>query len=90
MNKELAEITAIQAVAFLASDEKYMSWLMDETGLSVTDFTSLSSNLDILAGVLDFLLMHEEILIKFCAQQNIDPTTPARIRPFFPGSSMEY
>ncbi|MBL4740419.1 MAG: DUF3572 family protein [Sneathiella sp.] len=90
MNKEFAEITAIKAVAFLAGDENYMSWLMNETGLSITDFSSLNDNLDILAGVLDFLLMHEKILLEFCEAQNIDPTIPAKIRPFFPGSSLEY
>ena len=90
MNKELAEITAIQVVAFLAGDENHMSWLMNETGLSIADFSAIEDNLDILAGVLDFLLTHENILLEFCEAQNIDPTIPAEIRPFFPGSSLEY
>jgi len=90
MNKELAEITAIQAITFLAGDENHMSWLMNETGLSIADFSSIQENQDILAGVLDFLLTHENILLEFCEAQNIDPATLAKIRPFFPGSSLEY
>jgi len=90
MNKELAEITAIQAITFLAGDENHMSWLMNETGLSIADFSSIQENQDILAGVLDFLLTHENILLEFCEAQNIDPATLTKIRPFFPGSSLEY
>ncbi len=90
MNQELANIITLQMIAFLAGEEKYLNWLMNETGLSAGDLQASPDNPDILAGVLDFLLTHEEILLDFCNSQGIEPTLPARIRPFFPGASMEY
>ncbi|MBL4906588.1 MAG: DUF3572 domain-containing protein [Sneathiella sp.] len=90
MNQELANITALQIIAYLVSEEKYLTWLMNETGLSADDLRSAPDNPEILSGVLDFLLTHEDILLDCCRSQEIDPSLPAKIRPFFPGASMEY
>ena len=90
MNQELADITALQAVTYLLEDEKRRDWLMAETGIVPGDLKSLTENPEVLAGVLDFLLAHEDILIGFCESCQVDPTLPARIRPLFPGASLEY
>lgn len=90
MNQELANITALQIIAFLASDEKYLSWLMNETGMGVEELKASPDNPDLISGILDFLLNHEDILIECCDSLNIDPAMPAKIRPCFPGASMEY
>ncbi|WP_169544817.1 DUF3572 domain-containing protein [Sneathiella aquimaris] len=90
MNQELAEITALQAVAYILGQEKQRDWLMNETGLSPSDFIQSADSPEILAGVLDFLLAHEEMLIDFCSAQNIDPAQPAKARRFFPGAVLEY
>lgn len=90
MNQELANITAFQIIAYLAGNEKYLTWMMNETGLNEGDLKASLDNPNTLSGILDFLLAHEEILIDCCNVQNIDPTLPARIRPFFPGSTMEF
>ncbi len=90
MNQELADITALQAVTYLLEDEKRRDWLMMETGISPDDFSGLAENPEVFAGVLDFLLAHEDILMGFCEDCQVDPTLPARIRPFFPGASLEF
>ncbi len=90
MNQELADITALQAVAYLLSDEKRISWLLGETGLSSDELRLSPDNPDILAGILDFLLAHEEILIDFCACNELDPNLLQQIRPFFPGAYQEF
>ncbi len=90
MNQELANITTFQIIAYLASDEKCLSWLMNETGLGIEELRMAPDDPNTLAGILDFLLAHEDILIDCCKAQGIDPTLPAKIRPFFPGASMEY
>jgi hypothetical protein len=89
MNQEQSEILALQALTFLASDEKRLSWLMTETGLDPTGLSNPTDRLEILAGVLDFLLNHEDILIDFCAAENINASNPARARRFLPGALME-
>jgi Protein of unknown function (DUF3572) len=90
MNQELAEIISLQAVSFIAEDEDRLSALFQETGLSVGDFQDLAENPYTLAGVLDFLLAHEEILVEFCEKNNINPEMPLKIRRFFPGGSEEF
>ncbi len=90
MNQELANITALQIVAYIVSEEKYLTWLMNETGICADDFMKAPDNPDVLSGVLDFLLSHEDILIDCCEAQAIDPALPIKIRPFFPGASLEY
>jgi len=89
MNQELADITALQAVTYLLSDEKRISWLLNETGLSSDELRRAPGSPDILAGIIDFLLSHEEILVDFCSECGIDPHLPQRIRPFFPGAYQE-
>lgn len=89
MNQEQSEILGLQALAYIAGDEKTLSWLMAETGVSPADIGKVKDPNEILAGVLDFVLSHEDILIEFCEQQNIAPTSLARARRFLPGAAME-
>ncbi|WP_339632084.1 DUF3572 domain-containing protein [uncultured Sneathiella sp.] len=89
MNYEKSEIIALQALAFIAGNEKIMSWMLAETGVDPRNLSHSADNAEILAGVLDFLLAHEEILIDFCAEANLDATSPARARQFMPGAPVE-
>ncbi|MEH6474984.1 MAG: DUF3572 domain-containing protein [Sneathiella sp.] len=90
MNQELADIIALQAVTYLLSDEKRISWLLGDTGLSSDDLRQAPNSPDILAGIIDFLLSHENILVDFCTECEIDPTLLQQIRPFFPGAYQEF
>ena len=90
MNQELADIIALKAVTYLLSDEKRISWLLGETGLDTTDLKKSPDNPEILAGILDFLLSHEDILIDFCDTCAIDPASLQKIRHLFPGATQEY
>jgi Protein of unknown function (DUF3572) len=89
MNQEQSEILGLQALAYIAGDEKTLNWLMAETGVSPADIGNVDDPNEMLAGVLDFLLSHEDILIKFCEQEKITPTDPARARQFLPGAATE-
>ncbi|MEH6545300.1 MAG: DUF3572 domain-containing protein [Sneathiella sp.] len=89
MNQEQSEILGLQALAYIAGDEKILNWFMTETGMSPADIGNVKDPNEILAGVLDFLLAHEETLIEFCEQQSVPPTSPARARRFLPGAAME-
>ncbi len=89
MNNEQSEILALQALTYLAGDEEKLGWMITETGISPTDLANSTERLEVLAGVLDFLLGHEEILIDFCQSEGLDPTSPARARQFLPGAIQE-
>jgi Protein of unknown function (DUF3572) len=89
MKQEQSEILALQALTFIASDDKMLGWLITETGVSPADLGHADDPNEILAGVLDFLLAHEEILMAFCENNNINPSDPGRARRFLPGATME-
>jgi len=89
MNREESEIIALQALTFIAGQEKIMGWMLSETGIDQGTLAQSADNPEILAGVLDFLLSHEEILIDFCNQESLSTTSPVRARQFLPGAPVE-
>lgn len=89
MNREIAEIIALRALAFIAGSEKMLQWLMAETGIDPRELAGAADNGEMLAGILDFLLGHEDILVRFCEHETIDATTPARARRALPGAPTE-
>ncbi len=89
MNQELAEIVALQALAYIAGEENYLNWLMSETGSGQDQLENAAENKEFLAGILDFLLVHEEILINFCESIGIDYTVPASARQQLPGAQFD-
>lgn len=87
MNQELADIIALQAITYLLSDEKRISWLLGETGISIGDLQNAPDRPEVFAGILDFLLSQESMLIEFSETNELDPTSVVKAREFFPGSS---
>ncbi len=80
LNVDAAEALAFRAVAFIASDERYLSDFSDRSGVSPSVFPELIENRDFLTGVLDHLLADESLLLAFCGNAGIDPSdvVPAR------------
>ncbi|MCF8467189.1 MAG: DUF3572 domain-containing protein [Sneathiella sp.] len=89
MDREKSEILALKALTYVAGDEKRLGWLLTETGLDPRNLSNSADSDEILAGVLDFLLAHEDILIDFCNFEKLDATSPARARRFLPGAPPE-
>lgn len=83
MNQELADIIALRALAFIAGDDNYLNLLMMETGLSQNELIKKSEDNLFLAGILDFILGHEKILINFCEDCGLDYTIPALARQLY-------
>lgn len=88
-NIEYAETIALKAVKFILTDDDTLQSFINTTGLSPTDFQMLVKDRDFLGGVLDFLLANEDQLIKFCADNKINPEEPSKIRQLFPGASFD-
>ncbi len=90
MNREVSDVIALKAVTYLLSDEKRISWLIGETGMDTTILRRMPDHPEILAGILDFLLSHENILVDFAETCDVDPTMIYKIRPNYPGFVGEY
>ncbi|MBE7636869.1 DUF3572 family protein [Sneathiella sp. P13V-1] len=90
MDKDFAETIGFQAVSYVLKDEKRLDHLMRETGLGMQDFKNLEQNPETLAGVLDFLLSYEDLLMDFCEQFDLSPEIPIKVRRHFPGFGEEF
>lgn len=87
MERDQAEIVALQALAFVAADEELLPRFLNLTGMSLDDLRETARTADpaMLGAVLDFLLNHEPSLLAFAEATGTPASAPAKARPAFPG-----
>ena len=90
MNTDRAETIALQALAFLAGDEQALDGFLRLTGMGLPDIRAAAGNPDMLAGVLDYLLQDESMLLAFCETAAIKPDEPGRARAYLPGGDIPH
>ncbi len=75
----------MKALTFLASDGERLGTFLAACGLGPADLKSGARNPQFLAGVLDYLLGDESLLLTFAENAGIDPGSIAGARRFLPG-----
>lgn len=70
---ENAEILALEGLGWLAGDEDGFQMFMGESGIDPAQLRYAAGSPGMGVAVLDFLLAHEELLLRFCESQEIDP-----------------
>lgn len=88
MNRDSAELIAIQALGFLASDADLLGAFLDLSGLAGDELRKRATETAFLVSVLDFILMEDERVLRFCESSNIAPEMPAQARRSLPGGEM--
>jgi hypothetical protein len=78
---------AIQALAFIAEDAEQLSRFLGLTGLEPDQIRAAARQDGFLAGVLEHMLAHENLLIGFADRAGIDPTEIARAHSALGGRS---
>ncbi len=78
MTPNAAETLALQALAFVAADDRALQGFQATTGLDGDALRVRAGDRDVLAGVLEFLLNDERRLLLFCQTEGIDPRLPGR------------
>ena len=78
--REVAEIVAVQALSFVASDPERLGIFLAETGIGPETLRSAAADPHFLAGVLDFVLRDDATVKAFAAASELDPTTIAAAR----------
>jgi hypothetical protein len=73
MNTENAEILALEALGWLAGDEDGLQRFLNFSGLDVASLRDSAGSLDMNVAILDFLLAHEDLLLRFCESAAISP-----------------
>ena len=74
MNTEKAEILALQGLGWLAGDEDGLQRFLNLSGLDAGSLRASAGSADMNVAVLDFLLAHEDLLLRFCETAAISPT----------------
>ena len=82
-----AETIALQALAFLASDDDRLERFLSLTGSDAGSLRSLAHDPASLGAVLDYLLGWEPLLLEFAAAQELPPESIAAGRRKLPGYS---
>lgn len=83
-NEEAGDL-ALKLLTFLASDPDLIGRFMALTGLSPQDLRQSLSDPAFQAGVLDFALQDESLLIAFAANAGLKPDAVMRARAKLPG-----
>jgi len=73
-----AEALALRAIAYIAADEKRLSRLMALAGIAPQDLRERLSSRQFLAGILEFVLGDEAMVIDFAATAGLPPESVAR------------
>lgn len=85
MNKENAEVFAVKVLGWLSQDDDLFPIFLGSTGMGIDDLKENMSDPAVLAGVLDFLLMDDEFVKRFCDSENLPYETPMQARASLPG-----
>lgn len=78
--RDRAEVTAIQALAFLAEDAELLSRFLALTGMDGDGLRVAASETGTLIAVLDFLMFDDRLVLAFAERSGIAPGDLAHVR----------
>lgn len=83
--RETAETLALQALGWLVATEDLLPVFLGSTGLSEADLRTRADDPELLAAVLDFLLMDDAWVTRFCDEHALGYHTLVEARAALPG-----
>lgn len=87
MERDRAEMIAVQALGWLANNDDLMPVFLGATGASADDLRAQSGDAEFLGSVLDFLTMDDAWVIAFCDAVKLPYETPIQARQALPGGA---
>lgn len=90
ISRDDAETLGLEALGFLAAEETRLASFLKATGLSLADIREQAASPEFLAGVFDFLMSDDSLLLVFAGHKGLDPNVigVAR-RALMPGDTTE-
>lgn len=76
---------ALQALAWIVSDDDRLSRLMSESGIGPAALRDRAGEPEVLGAVLDHLLREDEAVIAFCDAHGLPYAAPLSARALLPG-----
>ena len=83
---ETSQAIALKALGYLAADDELLEPFLGVTGLVVGDLRAGATDSAFLAGILDYFLQNEALLLAFAASEELAPETIVRARQRLPGA----
>ena len=83
--EDAAELLALQALGWLASNDELLPTFLSACGASLEDMAGAARDPAFLASVLDFLLNDDAWVIAFCDATGHKYTEPMTARAYLPG-----
>lgn len=80
---------AQQVLIFLSADGDRIGRFLAASGSGPQEIRAGLNDPGFLGGVIDYLLGDEALLLEFCAENEVDPTLPGRLRRILPGATPE-
>lgn len=90
MSRENAENLAVEALGFLAREPEHLGRFLAATGIGPHQIRDLASDPSFLAGVLEFLMSDETMLLTFTENARLRPTMIAAARFALAGDPADY
>lgn len=90
MKAEQAENLAIQALGWLASEDDLLNVFMGSAGVSADELKARAAEPELLAAVLDFILMDDTWVKGFCNASAQPFDAPLRARALLPGGDIPH
>jgi hypothetical protein len=87
MQPEAAQVLALQALGWIASEDEVFPLFLSATGASLGDLRSRAADPDFLAAVLDFLMQDDAWVVAFCDAGGHLYTAPLSARAALPGGA---
>lgn len=84
-HQDAAQLLALRALAWLASDEIRIGEFLAATGASPAELRARAGDTDFHVAILDFLLMDDQRVMAFCEAHSIPYTEPQAARAALPG-----
>jgi hypothetical protein len=73
MTPENAEILALEGLGWLAGEEDGIQRFLDQSGIDAATLRDAAGRPETGVAILDFLLAHEDLLVRFCESASISP-----------------
>ena len=86
--RETAETLAISALTFLAAEPDWLGRFLSLAGIGPANLRGAAADPAFLAGVLDFMLDNEGLLVAFAKHAGIPPGRIGEVRKFMPDQGM--
>jgi hypothetical protein len=83
---ETSQTIALKALGYLAADEERLEPFLAHTGLLVSDLRVGVTDSAFLAGILDYFLQNEALLLAFAGASELAPETIVQARQHLPGA----